>query len=162
MSVLFWAKGRDILAKSRTVSTDAIYLRRKTADRPVWRTLKLVLVFLKIEIDLIRSSYLHVKAKREWFSQFDFLVSLDKNWIQQREKTFDWWSQFCKKESSMLPADILQQIFLKRHNHNLLICYKLRPFHQILKPWTWSRKNLSSIHWFTRFDNYRSKNSWYN
>ena len=69
---------------------------------------------------------------------------------------------FTKENHKAAMVVISQQIFLKRQNHNLLKCYKICPFHQILKPRIRSRKNLSSIHWFTRFDNYRSKNSWYN
>ena len=59
-------------------------------------------------------------------------------------------------------ADISQQIFHKRQNHNLFKCYKQQQFHQILELWTQSRENLPWIHPFTRPDTHRRKILWYN
>ena len=114
MSVLFWAKGRDILAKSRTVSTDAIYLRRKTADRPVWRTLKLVLVFFKNR-DRLNSILVSTRESQEgviftiWLSCFS---GQKLNSIKRK----DIWLviTFLLKRTSMLPWQTFHNKFFVR------------------------------------------------
>ena len=105
-----------------------------------------------------------IRNRLFWFEVNSLFLWWKAHWKLDLKKnlTFDWSQIFAKENYNAAMLVISQQIFDKRHDHNLLKCYKQRQFHQILELRTQSRENLPWIHPFTRPDTLRRKNLWYN